>query len=469
MKKTYLLTIFSLLLTTNTLFAADVQPEKNFDISTPQQQEIQGQTPEIASLTENTQSIHMTADELIAQPKLLTRVLDSQLMLGHVDNVAFLLPLYQKTENPDPLLITYSEAMIAENRGDMKTAIRHYRKMLSQNPDLTPTRFRLAAALFADNQNEAAEDQFKKVQADPQLPPEISALSEQYRQALQKRQAWGFSGYFQYLQDNNINNAPKVREYNGWETSKPEIAHGVGYGLAAQKDISLPKGHFGRIAADLDGAFYWDNHPYDELTVRITTGGGHKNLKSEIGVLPFFEKKWYGGKTYANTTGFRLYGKHHINANWQVSAAAEYGHKRQKQYQYLNGNSFLTSTSLIYMPNPQRYFVGGIDYSLETAKDDSDAYHRFGGRLGWGEEWNKGVSTFLQVGGAQRKYHADAFLLDKPRHDKEYTVNASIWLRNLHFYGITPRLTVRYQRFDSNHFAYDYQKAKAFIELNKTF
>ena len=176
------------------------------------------------------------------------------------------------------------------------------------------------------------------------------------------------------------------------------------------------------------------------------------------------------GKVYCND-GVMLAKvvRDHINANWQVSAAAEYGHKRQKQYQYLNGNSFLTSTSLIYMPNPQRYFVGGIDYSLETAKDDSDAYHRFGGRLGWGEEWNKGVSTFLQVGGAQRKYHADAFLLDKPRHDKEYTVNASIWLRNLHFYGITPRLTVRYQRFDSNHFAYDYQKAKAFIELNKTF
>ena len=105
MKKTYLLTIFSLLLATNKLFAANVQPEKNFDISTPQQQEIQGKVPEIASSTEDAQSIHMTADELIAQPKLLTRVLDSQLMLGHVDNVAFLLPLYQKTENPDPLLI----------------------------------------------------------------------------------------------------------------------------------------------------------------------------------------------------------------------------------------------------------------------------------------------------------------------------------------------------------------------------
>ena len=44
---------------------------------------------------------------------------------------------------------------------------------------------------------------------------------------------------------------------------------------------------------DVDGEFYWDNHKYDELTVRVTTGGGHKSLKSEIAVLPFFEKKWY--------------------------------------------------------------------------------------------------------------------------------------------------------------------------------
>lgn len=466
--KSRLLTTFSLLLATNTAFSADVLPEKNFDIATPDLQKKQTQTP-VAPKTNEPKTVNMTAEELIAQPELLTRVLDSQLMLGNADNVEFLLPLYKKIANPDPLLIAYSEAVVAENKGDMKTAIRLYREMLSQNPDLTPTRFRLAAALFADNQDEAADDQFKKIQADPKLPPEINALSEQYREALQKRQAWSFSGYFQYLQDNNINNAPKDREYNGWETAKPEKAHGVGYGVSVSKDTPLPNGHFWRITADADGEFYWDNHQYDELTVRVTTGGGHKNLRSEVAVLPFFEKKWYGGKTYAHTPGLRVAGKYNINANWQASAAAEYSRKKQKQYQYLNGDSYLTSATLLYMPNPQRYFVGGVDWSMETAEDKSDAYHRFGGRAGWGEEWGKGISTFLLLGAAHRTYHADAFLLDERRRNKEYTVNASVWLRNVHFYGITPRLTFRYQRFDSNHFAYDYQKAKAFIELSKTF
>ena len=466
--KSRILTTFSLLLATNVAFSADVLPEKNFDIATPDLQKKQAETA-VPQTAKQSKTVNMTAEELIAQPELLTRVLDSQLMLGNAENVEFLLPLYKKIAHPDPLLILYSEAVVAENKGDMKTAIHHYREILSQNSDLTPTRFRLAAALFADNQDEAADDQFKKVLADPNLPPEVSNLTQQYQAALQKRQAWSFSGYFQYLQDNNINNAPKDREYQGWETAKPEKAHGVGYGVSTQKDIALPKGHFWRIAADADGEFYWDNHKYDELTVRVSTGGGHKSLKSEIAVLPFFEKKWYGGKTYAHTPGLRVSAKHNLNANWQVSTALEVSRKKQKQYQYLNGNSYLTSLTAIYMPNPQRYFVGGVDYSGETAEDDSDAYNRLGGRLGWGEEWGKGVSTFVLLGAAHRKYKADAFLLDEPRRNKEYTVNASVWLRNVHFYGITPRLTFRYQRFDSNHFAYDYQKAKAFIELNKTF
>ena len=332
--KHHILTTFSLLLATNTAFSADVLPEKNFDIATPDLQKKQAETA-VPQTAEQSKTVNMTAEELIAQPELLTRVLDSQLMLGNAENVAFLLPMYKKINNPDPLLILYSEAVVAESRGDMKTAIRYYREILSQNPDLTPTRFRLAAALFADNQDEAADDQFQKVLADPNLPPEVSALTQQYKEALQKRQAWSFSGYIQYLQDDNINNAPKEREYQGWETAKPEKAHGVGYGVSTQKDIALPKGYFGRIAADVDGEFYWDNHKYDELTVRVTTGGGHKSLKSEIAVLPFFEKKWYGGKTYAHTPGLRVSGKHNLNPNWQVSAAAEASHKKQKQYQYL--------------------------------------------------------------------------------------------------------------------------------------
>ena len=193
--KSRLLTTFSLLLATNTAFSADVLPEKNFDIATPDLQKKQAETA-VPQTAEQSKTVNMTAEELIAQPELLTRVLDSQLMLGNAENVAFLLPMYKKINNPDPLLILYSEAVVAESRGDMKTAIRYYREILSQNPDLTPTRFRLAAALFADNQDEAADDQFQKVLADPNLPPEVSALTQQYKEALQKRQAWSFFGLY---------------------------------------------------------------------------------------------------------------------------------------------------------------------------------------------------------------------------------------------------------------------------------
>ena len=58
--KSRLLTTFSLLLATNTAFSADVLPEKNFDIATPDLQKKQTQTP-VAPKTNEPKTVNMTA------------------------------------------------------------------------------------------------------------------------------------------------------------------------------------------------------------------------------------------------------------------------------------------------------------------------------------------------------------------------------------------------------------------------
>ena len=58
--KSRILTIFSLLLATNTAFSADVLPEKNFDIATPELKKKQVSAPEKPQ--EEPKTVNMTAE-----------------------------------------------------------------------------------------------------------------------------------------------------------------------------------------------------------------------------------------------------------------------------------------------------------------------------------------------------------------------------------------------------------------------
>ncbi|MDO5686217.1 MAG: porin family protein [Neisseria sp.] len=411
----------------------------------------------------------MSKEELLANPQLLQLALDSALSLDHVENVRFLLPLYRQLPERDPVLLLYAEAVVARADGDLDGAIARYRQIIAERPELTPMRLLLAVALFENHEDTAAADQFEKIRAEKDLPPEVTNVANQYLSALQARQSWSFNAGLQYLQDSNINNAPRERYYGHWKMPEPEAAHGIGYRASLEKTFPLRNGWNTQLGLELDGKSYWDNHRYDEITARAYGGVGYRNLRSQVALLPFFEKKWYGGDSYANMPGFRLQASHWLHPRWQVLGALEYGRKYQQQYKYLDGNSYLGSATAVYLASPRQYWIAGLDLGRETAQDADSTYNRAGVRGGWGQEWGKGVSTLLVAGAAKRRYEDKAWARDEMRRDTEYFATASVWLRDLHWYGLTPRLNVAWQRYSSNHFMYNYQKTKVFIEVSKKF
>ncbi len=451
------------------------EPMPEIDQNIPRHDELPkgrfGQDESMKLETEEPKTLNLTTEELLARPELLERALDSALNLNHIDNVRFLLPLYQQLEQTDPILILYSQAVLAHYDGNLKEAIKYYREIIAQRPDLTPTRLRLAIVLFEDYQDIAAMDQFEKINSDENLPPPIASIVNNYRTALQQRQSWSIDANVQYLHDNNINNAPKNRYYGNWVLPEAQKAHGFSYQINAYKKTPIAKQWFYRIDGSIDHSFYWDAHNYDELTMRLGAGIGYQNLRTQTLIQPFFEKKWYGEgvKSYNNLPGIKLSAAHWLSPKWQVNGAIEYSRKHQQQYKYLNGDSYSAYANLVYTPSAKQQWLLGTHYNAETAEDNSDAYHRTGVRAGWGQEWAKGVSTFLLFDASDRRYRGDAFLINEPRQEKEYLVHASLWLRNLHFKGLTPRLVATWQKRNSNHFAYNYEKSKVFIEVSKKF
>ena len=149
--------------------------------------------------------------QLMRNPALFSQVLNQAVDQQMWDMVAHLIPLYAQVSPRDETLLSFARARLAHARGQYVQAIDAYRAILADKPTLTPIRLYLAQALFENQQNEAAVFQFEKIRAD-QPPAEVVQTVEQYLTAIRRRNAWRVDGWLNYLNDNNVNNAPSERE-----------------------------------------------------------------------------------------------------------------------------------------------------------------------------------------------------------------------------------------------------------------
>ena len=153
-------------------------------------------------------------EELLQRPELLQQALSYAVLANDKDGVELLLPLYLQGQAPrDELLVTLAQAVLARAEGDYRRAVALYRAALETDSDLPTVRLALAQSLFENRADKAARQELERFRQTPDLAPEYAQISEQYAQALDKRDRWTFGGIVSYLRDGNVNNAPHQREY----------------------------------------------------------------------------------------------------------------------------------------------------------------------------------------------------------------------------------------------------------------
>ena len=449
-------------------------PEERLKLATPRLP--QHETVEESTSKENTLSI--TKEELAKRPDLIIRGLIPALLQNNVDVVALLFPLYQQQQpaQQDPFLLAWGEAMMATHQGDYASAVQQYRELFAKRPEILQLRYQLAHALFLNNDNEAAKDQFQKLRAEVN-DTSSQQMIDQYLIAINQRDQWKINGGISFLNESNINNAPKAGTRIGaWKAWEREQAHGLSYYVGAEKKWSLPHQFFAKLVLDGQGKYYWDNKKYNEFNARIGAGLGYQTANTELALVPFTERRWYSGgssgsdamKQYSKNSGVRVDVTHWLNKSWQISTALEYGEQRYATRKHLNGNNYLWSNTLLFLPYSGQYWYIGADYNRENTRDRDNAYQRKNVRLGWVQEWPLGISSRLSVAYARRAYKGED-LLGIRQKNNEYQTNVTLWHRNVYFWGITPKITWSYQKNDSNHPFYRYDKNRIYLEMSKTF
>ncbi len=415
-------------------------------------------------------------------PKKLEELLVLAIQQKDAEQLEQLLPLYSDYPKRDESAIEWGNAIIYESKGDYKNAIRLYRKVNSALPDVRFLQTHMAVALFQDKQYQAAKSQFEKLRS---VAPseEEKQMYNQYISAINMDDDWDINVGLSYINNPNVNNAPpkgtKLISEQGVVTSnaEPENGRGFSYSFSADKKWNVGDNFFTALHLGLDGSHYWNNKSYNELTTDVGVGFGLNNASSEIEFIPFYRNnlspesndKRGHLKQYSKLVGVRLNASHWINPQWRYQTGLQLGKDIYiDKYKHLDGAKHNWSNTFLYLPSATQYWFTGLDYGLKNAKDDDDSYKRFGVRAGWGQTWGGGISTVLSAG-ASRKNHQGEDMFGIKRKDKEYYVSGSIWHRGLHFKGITPKLTWRYNKVDGNHALYNYHNNSVFLSFSKDF
>lgn len=421
---------------------------------------------------------HVQPAQLLANLALTEQLLQQALIKKAWPLLAQIMPIYAQIPNHDPILLAYGQGALWRHQGQHEAAIKAYRHIIAQQPELLYVRLDLAAMLYENKEYEAAQDQFIKVKASNN-DTNVMALCDQYLQAIQKRMDWNLQLGVQYVKNNNVNNASSVKEFNLGpyrfvknEDSMPKKANGVSAYISLDRDINVINNHFATLSMQLNGTRYWDEPDYNEHTLKIEGGYKYQTIHSVFSLTPFIEQNWLDDHRYGHNLGLTSEYARWLSAQTQIVGAYTYAHKRYAEtaLDRYEGHLHAISTSLAYFLSPTLMVHGGLDHQVDRLKASDESSQKTSVRIGFMKEFSGGIST--RVNGRYGKRHFDAphFLLAQVRKDTEYQANLSLWHRGIHFKGITPKLNFRYQKIRSNLPAfYARQNQQWYLSLEKTF
>ncbi|OOF42379.1 hypothetical protein BKK49_02910 [Rodentibacter rarus] len=398
----------------------------------------------------------------------------------NADRIQNLLMQYQAQSYTNKTLLDYSHAKLAFLRQDYGQAIKIYRQIISEHPELHSIRMELAIALFTDRQDSAARLQLNKLKSVQRLPASAYERINRYINAINERNAWQIEGSIAYLKTNNVDNvsSSQVIENTGFvKNSKmlPQKATGVAYSLGINRDFNLIHSHYFTVGNDILGKTYWDNHQFDDISNRTLLGYAYKKNDFIFRIQPFFEKRWYGGEVFHWSNGIELSYSLWLSQNWQNQTSFSSEKRRFFKTNPQEGRINTLSTTFIWYRNPKQILYIGAALAEEKLQERQYSSKIKNIRIGWLQEYQWGISTKLNIGFTHRQFKSDAVLggilpLGKIRQDKIYTFFAQIWKRDWHFYGITPKLTFEWRKQQSNlKTLYHYKTQNLTIVFEKTF
>ncbi len=436
----------------------------------------------------NYQPQNYKLNQLVKNPQLFSYYINQLITARNLGKLQEVLPYYKKMADNDPLLIQFADALLYDLQDNNKKAIEIYKKMLAKDPSFHPVRLHLALSLIDDKQYKNAKNQLIKLKSE-KLPKPIMTIINANLRRIDNQEEWKFTASANYLHDKNINNAPskKIRSNFG-STTDPIEANGVHAYVGAYKKFNLKNNFYSTLSGNVSGNFYWDVKGYNDYSLTGATAVGYMNAKHNIKIKPFVKQRIYDDKAYSHKYGVTFSSGHWVNPKTRISTIAQYGQEfyDDKENKNRNSHDYLLGLNGFYTQNASQYFFGGISHYRSNAKKSPIISHRTNSaHIGWGKEWQKGISSSITANYSQKEYdnpskdpslnlpaYYATFLgeMGSSRKDKTHSLNGELWKRDYEIAGLTPKLILNYSKTNSNFLYYDDKEdLSGTVELTSNF
>ena len=421
---------------------------------------------------------------LLAQPEAFYHVFHQAIVQDDVATLRLLLPFYDRLPDDyqDDVLLLFALSKLALSDGNTKLALNLLTDLSNKEPTLTAVKLQLASLLLTNKHDKHAQMVLDELKDDAHFL-KLSKKEQRWvlsqSRHLHKKYKMGLDLGINYLHLDNINAASTITQPN-IKKDAPKSAHGLALSLDVNKYTPLSHGMSIYTALDVDGKFY-DDKSHNELAVFAHAGLRKDHQKGYVDVVPFVGRIFATNQQHGRLSPRKdsqgvAFGSHHrINDQWQNAffARMEKGNYAER-YQGYDGKRYHVNDTILLQDGPNRRYSLGVGYQLSHLQDATKSSHATKIHFGVLQRLPNGLTVQGRVSAERERYHGKLLRLVNPndvyRTDKTLTLQTSIWHKDIRWLGLTPKLTYRYSKNNSNLPAlYSHNKQNFYLELDRSF
>lgn len=373
-------------------------------------------------------------------------------------------------------------AQISSRRDDFDTAIKIYRKILDDQPDLARVRFELAICYIKTKQWARADYQMRLAMAGNDLSDDVKKMMSYYRYVIRKNKNWNVWFNFGAAPDTNINTATGGEECVMTifglfcnELSEPESVIGSNFQLGGNYEFKISNQWRIKSYANIYANIY-NKSDYDDFYLSAGTGPRFVWEKGDVWLAATAGKRWYGWDEYNWSYGARL----ETNYDWsrRFSSGLALGmtnNTYDELGEYLDGQSYSTSLRNTYSFNASQYMTLRISIDRDITIQDAYSNWRPGLAIGYGAEIPFGFRVYIEPSVYLTSYDAARWVVGDNTFaqitERSWTQKYSISLSNnkISVWDFVPVITASYTRRDSNIWQREYDKFSFGLSMQQRF
>lgn len=357
----------------------------------------------------------------------------------------------------------YLIAQIEQRKGNINEAIKIYRKLLDEKPDLAKIRYELALCYMHKKQWYRADYHLRLAMAGKDIPEPIKQQMLYYRYVARKNKNWNLWFNLGAAPDNNINQVTGGEECitNQWGTfcrQLPDPVSAVGYNLTVGGNYEFKLTDNWRWKSD--GTIYtniYDKHDYDDFYLSASTGPRYIWKNGDVWLATTASRRWYGWDPYNWSYGGKLDVNYDFTRKLSTGVSFRILKNTYDEYgDWLDGQTYSSQARVLYYLNSTKYVVlrGGID--RDTAADAIYANWRYLTGIGFGSELPWGFHIYLEPSFIWSNYDGEKWIVKNQTFtqlaERDFTQRYSASLSNnkIDLWGFVPTLTFSYTKRDSN-------------------